>query len=197
MITALSGTITSIQQDSLDINVQGVQYQLAVPTSHAFIALQSTTIITYLHWNQENGPQLYGFCSVAQRHLFILLISCNGIGPRVALAILSELSISEFLEAVQTNNDQTISKVNGIGRKKAEQLIVQLKHKINTFIEQFPDTSSSGSAALHTVGQALESLNYSKQEVSRAIHHIRSLSPTTTASFDILMKQALMFLSKQ
>src|SRR5438477_5433758 len=121
------------QEIILDIGTMGIALQVA--QSHNFEKSNPIKVYSYLHWNAENGPSMFGFASVMDRAIFKVIIGCSGIGPKIALAILSDLGAQNFLHAISTGDDQALSKVNGIGKKKAEQIIVQLKHKVANLIE--------------------------------------------------------------
>ena len=151
-----------------------------------------------MHWNQENGPTLYGFNTSLEKTVFLLITSCSGIGPKIAMALLAQLGAAPFLEAVQTANESALSAVSGIGAKKAEQIIVHLKHKVAKLVES---GINLGATPLleerHYIGQVLKSLNYSRQEISAALNYLNDQHPTSTLAFDQLMRQALAFLSKR
>src|SRR5438105_7516720 len=98
----------------LDIGVMGMALQVASP--HNFSQNGAIKVYSYLHWNAENGPSLFGFATVIERAIFKVIISCSGIGPKIALAILTDLGAQNFLHAISTGDDQTLSKVNGIGK---------------------------------------------------------------------------------
>ena len=85
---------------------------------------------TYMHWNQDNGPTLYGFNSILEKTVFLLIISCSGIGPKIGLAVLHHLEPATFVQAIIEENIKVLSSISGIGAKKAEQICVALKHKV-------------------------------------------------------------------
>src|SRR5260221_7510594 len=121
------------QEIVLDVGVMGIALQ--VPHDQSFAQNGAIKVYSYLHWNAENGPSFFGFASTLERSVFRVIISCSGIGPKIALAVLADLGAQGFLQAIVAENDQMLSKVNGIGKKKAEQIIVQLKHKVASLIE--------------------------------------------------------------
>jgi Holliday junction DNA helicase RuvA len=152
-----------------------------------------------MHWNQENGPTLFGFKDLIEKELFTLIISCSGIGPKIALAILDHLGPHAFVEAVQMGDHKALSGVSGIGGKKAEQIIFNLKNKVDALAKTGKITHRSATMThWNTVSQALESLHYSRPEIQNALDYAKEkLAGSTTASFDQLMRHALAALSKQ
>lgn len=198
MITMLSGTIHDIQDQHITLDVQGVGYAVSLAKSTSYEQGQQVKLYTHMHWNQENGPTLYGFATSMERSVFLLITSCSGIGPKIGLAILSAMAPSQFLEVIQLGDEKALSAINGIGGKKAEQLIVHLKHKVAKLIDQ--GVSVGDSVTLenrHNISQVLKSLNYSKQEITAAMHYLNEHYPTPTLPFDQLMRHALSFLAKK
>lgn len=192
MIHSLTGMVQSIKKQSLVLLVGPVAVTIVVPDESLFPVETNQTLYTYLHWNQEQGPSLYGFCKEIDRSVFLLIISCSGIGPRIGLAVLAQLGVQGFLEAVRSGDEKPLTHVHGIGAKKAEQMLVQLKHKIGNMSEFDGELGHQGQ--LNMVMEALLALNYSRPEISRAIAFVRS--GDAHGSFDYLLRQALSFLSK-
>jgi holliday junction DNA helicase RuvA len=188
---------TQGQEITLEVGMFGVSLQ--VPNAQSFQKDGTSKIYSYLHWNAENGPSLFGFAAPMDRSIFEIIISCSGIGPKIGLAILADLGSQGFLQAISSGDEQMLSKVNGIGKKKAEQIIVQLKHKVASLIESGTvDVSDVKEIAhYHDVGLALQSLNYSRQEIGRAMDYIKKNSKVDATTFDVLLRQALSYLSKQ
>lgn len=198
MLASLSGTVQSLSAQLVVIDVGGIGFAVAVARETAFALDQKIQLYTHLHWNQEQGPSLFGFATEAERTVFLLLISCSGVGPKLALAVLADLGVSPFLEAVQSGNEGALSSVSGIGEKKAEQIIVHLKHKVAKLMA----TGASFEGAQvderwHEVAQVLQTLNYSRTEISGAMSYVREACMGKQAPFDQMMRHALSFLSKK
>jgi holliday junction DNA helicase RuvA len=197
MINFLKGTVLDYKDHTITLDVQNIGFQIQCPEHYTFIKGESLALHIYLQWHQENGPFLFGFQTELEKTIFLLIISCSGIGPKIGLAILSGLKPASFLKAVQAGDEKALSSVNGIGAKKAEQMIVQLRHKVAKLVE-------SGIVVEHDVefeqwkniSEVLASLNYSRSEVSNALHYIKE-SDHTNATFDQLLRKALSFLSKR
>lgn len=197
MIHSLTGVIQGRKKQSITIGIGPVACELAVADESQFLQGKSCTIFTHLHWNQEQGPSLYGFATPADRAVFLLVISCNGVGPRLGLAVLADLGASLFVGAVQKGDIKALSNVSGIGAKKAEQIIVQLKHKVDNLIESGIEIDG-GSDAIdwQTISEALKALNYSRTEITQALSYLRTKQIDSPQSFDQLLRHALSYLSK-
>lgn len=198
MIYSVSGTIAEIKDQAVVIDVNGIGYLIAVPTSIKFHTGQKVALATHMHWNQEQGPSLFGFEHEFERTVFLLIIGCSGIGPRIALAILAHLGAQSFLEIISAGDERALSKVNGIGPKKAEQIIVTLKHKVSQLISSGQGSFDDKKAkSWQEVSQALESLNYTRTEISHAMQYLTAHHAGADLPFDQLLRQALGFLSKR
>lgn len=197
MINELTGTIISIKNQEIALSLGPIGFELMVPDSSVLTVGQQKKLYVAWHWNTEQGPALYGFISEMDKTIFLLLISCSGIGPKIGLAVIADLGVQRFIHAIQTGDEKALSSVSGIGAKKAEQLMVQLKHKVAQLLEKGVIIEDDENAThWQTVSQALLALNYSRAEVNQAIAHVRG-SKQNSASFDQLLRSALSFLSKQ
>ncbi len=133
MITFLHGRLVEALPSLIVVEVNGVGYEVHVPLS-TFDRLPSTgsevQILTHFAV-REDAHILYGFLTATERDLFRLLINTvSGIGPRIALSILSSLSVSAFRSAVAAGDFKALSAVNGVGKKTAERIVVELKDKL-------------------------------------------------------------------
>ncbi len=199
MIDHITGNITAVSDKAVTVEVGPLGLSILVANSTLFAIGNSQKLYLHMHWNQEHGPSFYGFVHEYERGLFLLVTSCSGIGPKIGLAILASIGAAQFLQAVQEENPKFLSQVPGIGLKKAEQIIVNLKHKVADLLLTGIDSPIAKTGNdWHSVTQALESLNYSRAEISAAMHHIRQRQADgQITSFDLLLRQALSFLAKQ
>lgn len=198
MIHYVSGTIKELKEQAVVVDIGSVGLLLSVPTSIKFHQGQKISLATYMHWNQEQGPSLFGFEHEIERTVFMLVIGCSGIGPKIALAVLAHLGAQGFLEVISSGDERALSKVNGIGPKKAEQIIMQLKRKVSQLISSGVSCSDDGKAKTwQEVSQALESLNYTRTEISQAMQFLTAHYAGTEILFDQMLRQALGFLSKR
>jgi len=132
MIAMLSGKIAYKGISHVVVDAQGVGYRVFIPLT-TFYALPEAdqTITLHIHTSvKEDAIHLFGFYTREERELFQLMISVSGIGPKVALNILSGISSAELLEAISTGNLTKLMAIPGIGRKMAERLILELKEKV-------------------------------------------------------------------
>ncbi len=198
MISTLSGTIMAYQPGLVVLQTNNIGFSINTPTTITCTLNNQITLQTYMHWSQEQGPTLYGFQTELDKQVFLLIIGCSGIGPKLALAALSHMSAASFIRAVQQADCSALSSVSGIGEKKAEQIIVQLKHKVEkllksgVIIEEHQEISD-----IHNVTQVLTSLNYSRTEISSALGWLQEQNKGATVAFDKLVRQALSFLAKK
>lgn len=164
MISFLEGTIIQLEATFLTLAVGGVGFSMRI-SLNTFSQLnsrkenkQNCLIYTHLHYNQTDGPSLFGFENMEERRLFLHLISVNGIGPSIALVALSSVQPSQLLEAIAREDVKSIQSLKGIGPKTAQRLILELRDKIK---KENPKISPSGtvvSGAQKTVDDALSAL---------------------------------------
>ena len=191
MISTLNGLVQSKEKDALVINVGGVGFHVFVPaaTLDGCELNHNVGLFTYL-LVRENILALYGFESEEQRKNFLLLLEVNGVGPKVALAILSSLSLDNIRNAVTAEEPAIFSRVPGVGRKTAEKILLHLKDKLPTIpggtgLQEFSDVDGE-------VLDALTSLGYSVVEAQRAIQSIPKDVPQDVES---KLLQALKYFS--
>jgi len=198
MFDYIKGSIQSINEDSLVIDIGNIGFKVGVAFPSSFNVGDKACFYLYMHCSQDNAPLFYGFISAEERIVFLLVISCSGVGPKIGLSVLEDIGLQGFLEAVQVGDESAMSKVSGIGPKKAEQMIVQLKHKVNKLIKSgFVYTPSGGASHIQEVSDVLSSLNYSRSEINSAINHLKDRRIEKRITFDQLMRQALAFLASR
>ncbi len=194
MIGRLHGVLLRKEPPALLVDVGGVGYELEAPmtTFYELPAVgQSVTLHTHLVV-REDAHLLYGFAREAQRQLFRGLLKVNGVGPRVALAVLSGLSDEEFMRCVAEEDITRLTKVPGIGRKTAERLVIEMRDKLpkDVPLPATPVTVGGPAAPADPVGEAvsaLVSLGYKPNEASRAVRDIA----TKGLSAEEIIRQAL------
>lgn len=198
MIGFIRGLLLTKRPPALVLDVHGVGYELEAPLT-TFYDLpglgQEVTLHTHLVV-REDAQLLYGFTTSQQRDLFRNLLRVSGVGPRVALAVLSGLSIDEFLACMAAEDTDRLTRVPGIGRKTAQRLIVEMRDRIETQLEgmelpESPVAAPSQTNPVHDAVSALVALGYKPIEASRAI---RNLTVDGMTSEEII-RQALRTLS--
>ena len=170
MIGRLSGLLAEKNPPQILIDCQGVGYEVWVPMStfYNLPALgERTTLLTHFVV-REDAQLLYGFGSDTERAAFRELIKIGGIGPRMALAVLSGMSVTELAQAVGAQDGARLTKVPGIGKKTAERLLLELKGRLG------PDLGAVGAAAPASdsqgdIQQALLALGYNDKEAAAAL----------------------------
>ncbi|KJH78108.1 MULTISPECIES: Holliday junction branch migration protein RuvA [Pseudomonas] len=186
MIGRLRGTLAEKQPPHLILDVNGLGYELEVPMTTLY-RLPSVGEPLTLHTHlvvREDAQLLYGFASKRERDFFRELIRLNGVGPKLALALMSSLEVDELVRCVQSQDTSALTKVPGVGKKTAERLLVELKDRFKaweTVPAMFalvpnqpggPDVAAVASAETDAVS-ALISLGYKPQEASKAISAIK------------------------
>ena len=195
MIAWLQGVLLEKQAPHITLNVNGIGYELEAPLS-AFYELPAIGETASLHVHmvvREDAQLLYAFATQQQRDVFRSLIKVNGVGPKVALAVLSTLSLQELMQCMAEDDFNLLCKVPGIGKKTAQRLIVELKDRLEKSFGDVVETTSS-TPSTNTDRQdavaALESLGYKNNDATRVV---RGLS--AELSSEGLIREALKILS--
>ena len=200
MIAYLKGTIHEVQEKSVTVVTDSIGYQVFTPKPELFPIGTVIALSIYTHWNADRGATLYGFATELDRTVFLMIIDCQKIGPGIGLQILSQLDAVSCLESIAAQNSKALSSLHGIGPKKAEGIILELKEKAvkllssNKHIMPSANTTTGTSRALPEVSEALLSLGYSKQEISQTISYLAQNSAGN--SFDQLLRTGLSYISK-
>lgn len=199
MIKVLKGIVTWCSEHNVTIVLEncGIGFEVVVAQPALFEIGKVAELFTYMHFNQENGPTLYGFKTIQEREFFMLVIGCSGIGPKIALAILEQAAIADFVHSVQTSDVAWLGKLKGIGAKKAEQLAIQLKDKIDTFVCAQAVQTHGVSVHIKQLTDVLQSLNYSRTEIQQALAHVRENIADESVAFEPCLRKALIFLSQR
>lgn len=199
MISFLKGFIEEKSEKSIFLDVNGVGYEIYMPTgsvSRLPEVGESLKVNTYLQIS-ENGIALYGFLTRDELNVFKMLITVSGIGPKGAVGILSALSVNELRLAVLADDDKTIAKAPGIGAKTAKKLILELKDKFH--LEDALEEITEAPETLQNAGndmkeerleavQALVALGYSNSDALKAVRLADTGGSLTTED---LLKAAL------
>ncbi|HWQ15696.1 MAG TPA: Holliday junction branch migration protein RuvA [Roseiflexaceae bacterium] len=179
MIASLRGTLIFVGLDHAVIETGGVGFQVFAPRPVlGGLGEPGTEVLLYTHLHiREDLLQLYGFASQDQRHLFETLLGVSGIGPRVALSLLSSAAPDELRMAIATGDTARLSRVPGIGKKTAERLVLELKGKID--IKGLPAVGATPAqaAANAELAEMLVSLGFSAAEAAAAINALPADAP--------------------
>jgi Holliday junction DNA helicase RuvA len=195
MINFIQGTIIENCNDYQVIAVNNQFYlNIFVPQMQRKKEGEIANLYTHLHWHQENGPSLFGFESKDAKLVFMLLIECNGIGPKAAISILNQAEATNIITAIAEKDSKFLSSLSGIGTKKAEQIILNLHAKVTKIINDGIINLATGQTYINDLISVLQSLSYSKVEVDQALSHLRSLEHKPVG-FDDALRKSLSFLT--
>ena len=167
MIGRLAGTLLHKLPPQVLIDVQGVGYEVEVPMSTLYDlpALGQPVVLLTQQIVREDAHLLYGFLTATEREAFRQLIRISGVGPRMALAVLSGMSVGELAQAVALQESARLTRVPGIGKKTAERLLLELKGRL---AEALPSAAAPAQGAHADIVQALVALGYSDKEAGAA-----------------------------
>jgi holliday junction DNA helicase RuvA len=198
MIAFLRGKILEADGESAVVDVAGVGYQVLVSASTAAAlsvagAGVETQLYVHTHFVKDDPLRLYGFAEVGERALFQMLISVQGVGPRVALAILAGIEAGELVRAIATGDVGRLTQVKGVGRKTAERLALELREKILSLpagkgVMPTPAAAPSArpSGALGDVYGALIQLEYKAAEIEPVLAALEPTRPVAELLRDAL-----------
>lgn len=199
MIGQLRGELISKRNDAVLIDVGGVGYLVTVPAStHHKLPPEGGTVELKIYTHvREDQLQLFGFWSEGEKEIFLTLLSVNGIGPKMALTIVSEMSPGDLKQTILSGNLERLTSISGIGRKTGERIILEMKEKIQKLSLVVKDWQSTDSLseidALKDLMSALLNLGYKQNEIERVVSNLKP-KVTKESTFEILLKQALKLL---
>lgn len=179
MIGRLHGKLIEKTPPQVLVDVGGVGYEVDVPMStFCNLPAEGSEITLLTHFIvREDAQLLYGFATAAERQTFRALIRISGVGPRIALAVLSGMSTQDLADAVEQGNATLLTRVPGIGKKTADRLILELKGKLAS--NAFAPAGGAASAAQADILSALMALGYSEREAQASV---RALPAEVTVS---------------
>jgi Holliday junction DNA helicase RuvA len=196
MIAQLRGMLGDKRPNQVLVDVGGVGYLVHIPLS-TFYALgdlhSSVTLLVYTHV-REDAIALYGFLSAREKHLFELLISASGVGPVLALKILSGMSVDDLVPAVRAGDLARLTRIPGVGRKTAERMVVELRDKLAAV--EVPGGTSQPTPATGVAGDvvsALLNLGYEQRAADHAVEQAGKKGAPD--SFEALLRAALQHLT--
>ena len=192
MIGSIRGRLLEKNPPQILVETNGVGYEIDVPMSTLYnLPDIGAEVFLYTHYVvREDAELLFGFSTKAERSLFRLLIRISGIGPKIALSILSGISASILAQAVSQAEPGLLTRIPGVGKKTAERIVLELKGKIDTVVGS-ADSQTPTSGAKADIISALVSLGYSERE---ALQAVMGLAADVTVNDGI--REALKALSK-
>jgi Holliday junction DNA helicase RuvA len=196
MIGQLRGRLADKRPNQVLVDVGGVGYLVQVPLS-TFAALgelhTEVTLLIHTHV-REDALALYGFLSSREKHFFEMLLSASGVGPTLALKILSGMSVEELVPAIRGSDLARLTRIPGVGRKTAERIVVELKDKLEgVAVEVEKQVASSAAGNQADVVSALVNLGYDARAAEDAVAEAKR--EVGTSNFEKLLRAALQALS--
>ncbi|MBP3506939.1 MAG: Holliday junction branch migration protein RuvA [Lachnospiraceae bacterium] len=195
MLAYIKGTLEEIQDDSVIVDNHGMGYRIFTSGMDlGRMPALGEKVTLHLHMNiREDDISLYGFLNKEALRLFQLLISVSGVGPKVAIAVLSALTVNDIQMAVISGDAKALTKANGVGTKGAQRIIIELKDKLSldSLLEEDVQESSGvplDTDVVTTTAMALTSLGYSQLEATQAIRRVEHADGMTEEE---LLKAAL------
>jgi len=191
LIASLRGKIISRTPDGIVIEVRGVGYHVHIPLSHlADLPEHGEEVFLYIHTLvRDDTIGLYGFLREEEKRIFTTLMGIAGIGPKMALAILSGISVERFIEAVHNEDIGVLSAIPGLGKKTAARIVLELKGRLPAIVSE-----ERGSLNLDDAISALLSLGYKRKEAEGAVKKAREQG---AGEIEEVIKRALSILTGQ
>ncbi len=199
MIALLTGQLAYRSPEQIIVDVAGVGYRLKIPLSTFYVLPEDGEVQLQVHTHvKEDAINLFGFSSTAEKDLFILLVSVSGVGPKLAITILSHIPTEDLALALSQGDIPRLIAIPGIGKKSAERLVLELQEKATAYAVS-ASLTATGSAITATVDShkdalsALVNLGYKETLAKRALTNVQ-LAPG--APLEDILKAALQVLLK-
>lgn len=196
MIAYIRGILAEKSFDRVVLEAAGVGYELYIPVSTFDRLPHEGEEVKLLAWHcvREDDEMLFGFATAAEREMFLKLTQVSGVGPKIALAILSGSSVGELSLAIASGNAKRISAIKGVGKKTAEKICVELKDKVNA-IEALASTSRSSkedakAPMLRDAILALSALGFSEETANKMVTQVIQANPSV-ADVETVIRFAL------
>lgn len=197
MIDYIYGKLAQKAEDYVVIDTGALGYKVFTPVRISTVLPPlKESIMLYTHFvHKEDAMELYGFLKEIERNIYRQLLSVSGVGPKLAMKIISDLESNEIIQSILTKDHKTLATVNGLGKKTAEKVILELESKFKKLfpfsaVEEEETSTVSGQLAV----DALLSLGYRDKEASEAVRSV--LAKQKNISTEETIKEALLLLSK-
>ena len=194
MIARLNGRILEKDPQHVVLDVQGVGYRVIIPVSTYYrLGEEGSTVALRVHTHvREDVFQLFGFWTATEQTLFKHLISVAGVGPKLAVGILSGIEAPELVDALRSGDLTRLTKIPGVGRKTAQRLVLELREKLPPGAEATA-TAEADPSVKRDLLSALQNLGYSRGEAERGAKHV--LDEAGDEPFEDQLRRALQLLS--
>ena len=192
MIGQIEGTIIEKNPPEILVEVAGITYEILVPMSTLYQLPEPGELVRlHTHFSvREDAQTLYGFFDAETKKMFRSLVRVNGVGPKMALGILSGMSVEDFVQAVRNNDSEAMVRMPGIGKKTAERLMIEMRDKM---IEWGSDNNVGSDLSSQTKSSftkdaeiAMINLGYKPQQAARAIAQVLKVNPEINDSEELI-----------
>jgi Holliday junction DNA helicase RuvA len=202
MIASLTGRLAFKAPTHLVLDVQGVGYEVFIPLS-SYYGLpnlsENTSLSVHTHV-REDAIQLFGFLTSQEKEAFVLLTSVSGVGPKLALSVLSALPVSDLVSAIQSENVEKLTTVPGIGNKSASRLVLELKDKVGKLhpgpLSANDSPRQGQDVTFDDALSALVNLGYRPQDAKDALKQVKKFNPASIVLKDMI-RESLKELAKR
>lgn len=192
MYAYIKGTLEEKAKDSIVIEVSGIGYRIYISEqTMAKLGELGETVKVYTHYHvREDNISLYGFLTNEELKMFELLLQVSGIGAKTAIAMLSNITPSQFAIAIISNDLKTLTKIPGIGNKSAQRMVLELKDKLKTeeAINHEENIEVDNDENIQEAAQALQILGYSKTEINKIFDKVNLKGLTTEEIIKVSLK---------
>ena len=203
MIAYVSGILKDIEEQSAVVDVGGIGYRVYTPVTEELVRVgvgNPITLYTYMSV-REDAQQLFGFLKKSTLKLFQQLITVSDVGAKAGLAILTQLPADTVVYAIAGGDYKTLTKVSGIGNKKAQRIVLELKDKVGIPSAEIPGDAAGAPSSVSTAEKgvkgeviaALESLGYSRTEIMQILSNVPTEGRTAEAVVKDVLKQLAVF----
>lgn len=204
MFEYIKGTVAHLYPGYIVIDNQGIGYKILMANPFRYTDQMSQEILIYVYQDvKQDSMQLFGFKTMQEKNLFLKLINVSGIGPKSALAILANDNHQGFVQAIEDNNVTFLTKFPGVGKKTAQQIVLDLKGKLSEFEgtdgkglegQQDFDMPEGSNQSFEEAIEALLALGYTKKDVARVRKQFDDQKKLST---DAYIREALSYLMKK
>ncbi|MEC8024259.1 MAG: Holliday junction branch migration protein RuvA [Myxococcota bacterium] len=197
MIALLRGVVAARNSDSIVVDVQGVGYQVFVPSPVIGTLALGSELCMHIHTSvREDAITLFGFTEVRHRDVFLSLTTVKGIGPKLAMAVMGGMALPDLVAAVASADIRRLTKVPGLGKKTAERIVVELRERFEPLVNEYDVTGVAGERSIPAVSladdakSALSNLGFKSSHIDKALTEVLE-SPDVPTDFDGLFREAL------
>ncbi len=195
MIGYLKGRLVHVDEQAVMVEVGGVGYEVFVGAVADKIAEPGAQVTLWVHtYVREDQLSLFGFREQIQKKIFLILTGISGIGPKLAMSVIGQLSVGELVDAITMDNTKVLRGIPGVGPKMASRMVLELKDKLAAFIKkhQWAEISSDGSGIVwQELSQALGGLGFSDSDIRNVVKLLRKSYDGGAPEINELLKTAL------